>query len=135
MDIQLASKLRAVANGNGRFAPEAFSFLYEALPYAVELAGKQDAEGTERHVTGQEVLSGMRAFASKLFGPLAAPVWRSWGIQSTLDWGEVVFMLVDAGLLRRQETDTKEDFRDGFDFDEAFVEAYRVELDAVEGKS
>lgn len=94
---------------------------------AVKLAGKEALEGVERHVTGQQVLAGMRDHAAAQFGPLAAQVWRSWGVRSTLDWGKVVFLLVDNGLLNRQESDTLDDFRDGFDFDEAFVRDYEVE--------
>ena len=113
---------------DGRYSPEAFRFLFEALPHAVRIAGKDKAEGTGRHVTGQEVLEGMRAHAEQLFGPLAAAVWRSWGVRETIDWGRVVFLLVENGLLNRQESDTIEDFRAGFDFDEAFVRQYRVPL-------
>ena len=120
--------LRKLALTDGRYSPEAFNFLFESLPEAMRLAGKEKAEGTERHVTGQEVLSGMRHHAEQLFGPLAAAVWRSWGVSETLDWGRIVFLLVENGLLNRQESDTIEDFRDGFDFDEVFVRRYRVKL-------
>jgi len=94
----------------------------------MRLAGKEQAEGTERHVTGQEVLSGMRAHAVQTFGPLAASVWHSWGVHRTIDWGEIVFLLVENGLLNRQESDTIEDFRAGFDFEEVFVRQYRLQL-------
>ena len=107
------------------------TFERSSSPYyreAVRLAGRDEAEGTERHVTGQELLQGMRAHALDLFGPMAAQVWRSWGISETLDWGNIVFLLVEAKLLNRQETDTIEDFRAGFDFDEAFVQTYRPKL-------
>ena len=102
--------------------------LFESLPHAIQLAGKEHAEGSGRHVTGQEVLAGMRAYATQLFGPLAAAVWRSWGVRETIDWGRIVFLLVDNGLLNRQEQDTIEDFRAGFDFEEVFVRQYRVPL-------
>jgi uncharacterized repeat protein (TIGR04138 family) len=79
----------------------------------------------------------MRQYALQLFGPLAAQVWRSWGVHQTIDWGRIVFLLVDAKLLNRQESDRVDDFRDGFDFDEAFVHGYRPTLpgdwDAGEG--
>lgn len=113
---------------DGRYSPEAFRFLFESLPQAVRLAGKEHAEGSERHVTGQEVLAGMRAHASHLFGPLAAAVWRTWGVRETIDWGRIVFLLVEGGLLNRQESDTVEDFASGFDFDEVFVREYHVAL-------
>lgn len=113
---------------DGRYSPEAFRFLFDALPHAMRLAGKENAEGVGKHVTGQEVLEGMRLLASQLFGPLAAAVWRSWGVNETLDWGRIVFLLVENGLLNRQDSDTIEDFGAGFDFDETFVRQYRVPL-------
>ena len=67
----------------------------------------------------------MRHHAQEVFGPLAAQVWRAWGVRETIDWGHIVFLLVEAGLLNRQDSDTIEDFRDGFDFEEAFVKDYR----------
>jgi uncharacterized repeat protein (TIGR04138 family) len=115
-----------LAQKDGRFSPEAFQFLFESLPHAARLAGKEEAQGTDRHVTGQELLAGMRDYATQLFGPLAAQVWRSWGIHETLDWGRVVFLLVENRHLSRQESDTIEDFRAGFDFEQIFVRDYRV---------
>jgi len=120
--------LLEVARADGRFSVEAFRFLFESLDDAVKLAGKQNAEGLERHVTGQEVLLGMRAHAQRAFGPLAAEVWRSWGLRTSLDWGRIVFLLVDAGLLARREEDSIDDFRTGFDFEHAFVEQYEVTI-------
>jgi uncharacterized repeat protein (TIGR04138 family) len=73
----------------------------------------------------------MREHALRTFGPLAAEVWRSWGVRETLDWGRIVFLLVEAGLLNRQETDTIEDFREGFDFEEVFVRRYTPSLGSL----
>jgi uncharacterized repeat protein (TIGR04138 family) len=120
--------LRKLALKDGRYAPEAFQFLYDSLDHAVKLAGREQSEGPERHVTGQELLAGMRAHAIEQFGPLAGAVWRAGGIRDTLDWGRIVFLLVEEGMLNRQETDSIEDFRSGFDFDAAFVRAYQPRL-------
>lgn len=120
--------LRKLALKDGRYAPEAFQFLYDSLDHAVKLAGREQSEGAERHVTGQELLAGMRQYAIEQFGPLAGAVWRAWGIRDTLDWGRIVFLLVEEGMLNRQESDSIEDFRSGFDFDAAFVRAYQPHL-------
>lgn len=117
-------RIAEVARRDGRYAPEAFRFLFESLEAAIQLAGKGEAEGAERHVSGQEVLAGMRELARRQFGPLAPDVWRSWGVRETLDWGRIVFLLVDAKLLNRQDEDSVDDFRDGYDFEEAFVTNY-----------
>ena len=127
----MSDPLRRLALRDGRYSPEAFRFLFESLDHAVRLAGKEEAEGTERHVTGQEVLRGMRAYASEVFGPLAAHVWRSWGVNSTMDWGRIVFLLVDEGMLKRQDEDDIEDFREGFDFERAFETEYIPEVPQV----
>lgn len=127
----MSDPLRNLALRDGRYSPEAFRFLFDSLDHAVRLAGKEQAEGAARHVTGQEVLTGMRAFAKETFGPLAAHVWRAWGVRDTMDWGRIVFLLVEEGLLKRQDGDSIEDFRQGFDFDEAFVRGYRTELPAA----
>jgi len=126
----LSDPLRKIAAEDGRYAAEAYQFVFESLEPAVRLAGRENCEGHERHVSGQELLAGMRAHAADTFGPLAGHVWRSWGLKRTVDWGEIVFVLVRAGMLNRQDTDSVEDFRDGFDFDEAFVDGYELKLPA-----
>jgi uncharacterized repeat protein (TIGR04138 family) len=121
-------QLRQLALSDGRYSPEAFAFLFASLEHAVRLAGKDAAQGAERHVTGQELLAGLRENAIETFGPLAAHVWRAWGIKSARDWGTIVFLLVDASMLKRKDSDKPEDFDQGFDFDEVFVERYRPPL-------
>lgn len=124
-----------VAKSDGRYRLQAYQFLFDALDTTVELAGKQGTSGQDKHVSGKELLEGMRVHATRLFGPLAAQVWRSWGVRETADWGRIVFNLVDHEMLRRQDTDSIEDFDDGYDFDEVFVASYTpalpVELDAA----
>lgn len=124
--------LRKLALSDGRYSPEAFRFLYESLEYALRLAGREHAEGTDRHVSGREVLAGMKACALQQFGPLSAHVWRSWGVRESLDWGRIVFLLVEHGMLKRQDGDKLEDFSENFDFDATFEQAYRPQVPKLE---
>lgn len=126
--MALPDDIHALAIQDGRYAPEAFRFLFEALEQAVRESERERPEGGARHVSGQQVLDSLRRLALDTFGPLGAEVWRRWGIQSTLDWGRIVFLLVDAGMLRRQDSDTIEDFRDGYDLDAELVTAYQPAL-------
>ena len=114
--------LEPILTRDPRYTVEAYFFVRDALDHTVRQLA------TPRHISGQELLDGMRVHATRLFGPLAAQVWRTWGVRSTLDWGRIVFNLVESELLRRQDTDTIEDFRDGYDFDEVFVRAYEPKL-------
>ena len=43
-----------------------------------------------------------------------------WNIQKCRDFGDIVFNLVDFGILGRTENDSLEDFEGGYSFEEAF---------------
>jgi uncharacterized repeat protein (TIGR04138 family) len=71
-------------------------------------------------VTGRELLSGIRTYALAQFGPMAMTVLDEWGVTRCEDFGEIVFNMVDAGLLSKTDSDSREDFQGGYSFDEAF---------------
>jgi uncharacterized repeat protein (TIGR04138 family) len=102
-----------------RFHRDAYSFLREALDFTQKLIGKENL-GKVRHVTGQELLDGIRRFALQQFGPMSVTVFEEWGIHNCQDFGEIVFNMVENGLLAKTEKDTRADFQNGYDFTEAF---------------
>jgi len=53
-------------------------------------------------------------------------VLEQWGVSRTENVGEIVYLLVEHGLLFREEEDRKEDFEDIYDFRDAFDDSYRV---------
>lgn len=119
---------RKVLARDARYDVNAYRFVFEALAYTQRLY-ERDPESREpgrRHVTGQELLEGIRDCAAAQFGPLAPVVFRSWGVMRTEDFGEIVFNLVEAGLMGKTETDTRKDFANGYDFDEAFDTPVRI---------
>ena len=106
-----------------RYSREAYQLVREALDFTQKLISKEN-RGTIRHVTGQELLDGIRQFALQQFGPMAATVLEEWGIRNCRDFGEMVFNMVESGLLAKTETDTREDFQNGYDFADAFSKPY-----------
>jgi uncharacterized repeat protein (TIGR04138 family) len=110
--------VEAIVARDPRYRPEAYSFVMLALGFTV---ARLEAP---RHVTGQELLEGIRLYALQEFGPMVKTVFEHWGVQGTLDFGHVVFNLVEAGQLGRTETDRLEDFAGGYDFEAAFVRDY-----------
>lgn len=110
--------VRVVASKDGRYDLHAYLFVFEALEYTLKRAGKR------RHVTGRELLDGVREFALINFGRMGKVVFNQWGITETADFGRIVFSLVDAGLMSKTDTDTLEDFTGGFDFSETFEKGY-----------
>jgi len=128
---EFEASLRRVLEQDLRYRPEAYQFLLEALDHTIECLGRKQRTGDERHVSGRELLEGVRDLALERFGFLAPGVFLQWGVRTTLDFGEIVFNLVDARLLKRRPEDRKEDFRDVYDFrdvfDRGFVESFRWE--------
>lgn len=115
-----------------RYDREAYYFVREALDYTQEKVCKRSG-GRPRHVTGKELLEGIREYALKQFGPLAMFVLNEWGIHRTEDFGEIVFNMVDAGLLLKTKDDKKEDFANGYDFEEVFKKPFLPESKQVKG--
>ena len=115
------NRLVALAERDGRYRKAAYLFLYAALEYTVRRLGRDQAKTQpERHVTGQELSRGIAEFAREQYGPMTRSVLEHWGIRRTRDFGEMVFLLVDAGMMSKMEEDRIEDFVDVYDFDKEF---------------
>lgn len=89
---------------DGRYARDAYAFVMDGLDHTVRALDER------RHVTARELLEGSCRFARARYGMMAYDVLRAWGITSGSDVGEIVFQLVDAGLLSRRDEDAREDF-------------------------
>ena len=114
------NQLEALVQRDSRYTVEAYFFLREALDYTVRSLDKP------RHVSGQELLDGIRKYALSEFGPITRRVLSEWGIHACIDFGNLVFNLVEEGLLGKTEEDSIEDFTPGYDFEAAFIEPFRA---------
>jgi uncharacterized repeat protein (TIGR04138 family) len=127
--------LMDVARRDPRYAYEAYEFLYDALEHTQKMLGRAPAEPTradapaEHHVCGAELVAGLCDLARKDFGRMARVVFKQWGIERTGDWGEVVFNLIDANLLTKTDSDSRDDFRDLFDLDEVLLDHFQITLE------
>jgi uncharacterized repeat protein (TIGR04138 family) len=106
-----------------RFHRDAYGFMREALDFTQKLIGKEN-QGKVRHVTPQELLDGIRQYALAQFGPMAITVFEEWGIRQCKDFGEIVFNMVEIGLLAKTEKDNRDDFQNGYDFTNAFCKPF-----------
>ena len=125
-------KLDELVRTDPRYAYEAYEFLFVALAHTQKLLGREPRDGSsteqEYHVRGPELLAGVRDLALQEFGLMARTVFRMWGINSTADFGEIVFNLIEAGLMSKTDEDTRVDFHDVYDLDEALTQGYRIEI-------
>ncbi len=136
--------LAEVVRQDPRYAYEAYEFVFYALHHTQKLLGHEQAAAVERgelpagsepqhHVTGPELLDGIRDLALREFGRMARTVFRLWGIERTDDFGEIVFNLIEAGLMSKTDEDSREDFRGVYDLDRALLEGFQIQLDEARG--
>jgi uncharacterized repeat protein (TIGR04138 family) len=111
-------KILEIVDRDLRYAFRAYEFTRLAVTYASEVFF-----GTGTHVSGAELLEAIREFALERYGLLTRDVFRSWGVRTTEDFGEIVFHLVEAGLLSKTDEDSLADFRDVYSFDDVFSTA------------
>src|SRR5512140_2742826 len=113
-------KIEAILEKNTDYKFEAYTFVLAALHDTVSRLKKP------RHITGRELALGIRKYALDQFGPMVTTVLHHWGIRTTLDFGKIVYALIDVQLLSRQPEDKLEDFDKVYEFEEAFGK-YKIE--------
>ena len=118
-EVSFEEALGLIHAKDPRFHGDAYRFVREALDHTQKTTGK-DTRGHVRHVSGQELLEGIRDFALGQFGPMAMMVLNEWGVNTCEDFGDIVFNLVEIGLLAKTEKDSRTDFAAGYDFYDAF---------------
>ncbi len=116
--------LRDAMVKNPRYRADAYVFVCEGVNYTCSRLGER------RHVSGRELVEGLCDLAVERFGYLAPTVLKHWGVTSTEDFGEIVFILVEHGLLGRSPEDSKADFQKLFDLEKTLRERYRMDDDA-----
>jgi uncharacterized repeat protein (TIGR04138 family) len=110
----LEAALAEIRKRDGKYNERAYVFVLAALEFA------QTKLTARRHLTGVELAWACRDFALEQFGMLANSVLTHWGIHTTDDFGQIVFMLIEVGLLASQASDRLEDFERVYDFAEVF---------------
>jgi len=125
-DLEFSEIVDLICKEDGRFDRKAYTFIRQALDSTVKDLKKKQPERTEKsqHVSGAELLHGVRNFALDQYGPLAKTVLNGWGITRCSDFGDIVFNLIEYNVFSKTENDRREDFAEVYDFEEAFVKPF-----------
>jgi uncharacterized repeat protein (TIGR04138 family) len=115
---ELMATIETIAAREGDFRPDAYLFVLESLERVLTDLDRR------RHISGEELLEGIKDHARERFGPMAKDVLNAWGVHNTLDFGRIVFQLVEAGLLTKTPDDSLSDFIDKYDFTQVFEVDY-----------
>ncbi len=121
--ISIEEAIEQIVKKDGRYHTDAYQFVREALDFTVKQQKKGGAI-QQQHISVAELLQGIREYALQQFGPLALTVLNYWNIRVCEDFGEVVFNMVSMRILKITEKDTREDFKNGYDFDETFLRPF-----------
>lgn len=109
---------------------QAYLFIKEALSSTQESLRRKTAshpDDESAHISGRELLEGIRVLASRQYGMLAPTVFAWWGVHGTADFGRIVFELVELGELRRTDNDHLSDFEGVYAFEDAFLHDYVID--------
>jgi uncharacterized repeat protein (TIGR04138 family) len=126
-DLDFAEVVDLICKEDTRYDKAAYFFVRQGLDHTVGALKKTDPSRAQRsqHVSGRELLEGLRVHALEQFGPLAKTVLESWGVGRCSDFGEIVFNLIEYNIFSKTESDRREDFANIYDFDEAFVKPFQ----------
>lgn len=123
METDFNTIIEDICEHDKRYKADAYEFVMEALTFT------QKKYKCVTHVSGEDLLKGMKDLLMEKFGPMTITVLEYWGIQSTEDFGNVVFKLVERKVLSKTEDDHIEHFRNAYDFQEVFERGYRKKLE------
>ena len=123
MESDFYKKIEEITKKDSRYQHDAYEFVMQALWFT------QNKLKRKGHVAGRELLTGIKEFALEQYGPMTRSVFEHWGIKATQDFGEIVFNMVENGLLGKTEKDSREDFKNIYDFSEAFDSKELFRLD------
>jgi uncharacterized repeat protein (TIGR04138 family) len=118
--INFDEELEKIIAKDRRYTREAYLFVREALDHTQKLIGKPPKDDAPRHVSGQQLLNGIREYGLQQYGPMTMAVLNEWGLHCCEDFGEIVFNMVENSLLAKTEKDTRDDFKGGYSFEDAF---------------
>jgi len=114
MNTNFINKINDIVAKDARYKFDAYEFVMQALFFTQKKLKRKD------HVSGKEILEGIKEHLLSQYGPMAKTVIEHWGIYTTSDFGQIVFNMINAGLMKKTQDDSLEDFKDVYDFKDAF---------------
>ncbi|MEM8679495.1 MAG: Minf_1886 family protein [Planctomycetota bacterium] len=128
--------VKKILEADSRYDWEAYRFVREALAYAHDVLKMDGTESVpegesgegrvERHLTGQMLCEAIRVYAIEQYGYMARVVLENWGVKKTSDFGDIVYNLINAGLMKKSKEDRREDFNDVYDFETVFDKSFKI---------
>jgi len=117
--LKMKKNLEQIAGEDGRFSPPGIRFVYEGLGFTVKKITVEPS-----HVSGQMLCEGLKKLAIQKWGRMAKAVLNAWGIKTTRDFGEIVYLMIKNEWMSSQPTDSIDDFNNVYDFKAVFKDQF-----------
>lgn len=118
-----------------KYHPDAYRFVDQALRHtqrrlcrSAENARDEELDEEAAHISGPELLNGIRELAINEFGLMTIPVFRHWGVKATDDFGRIVFDFIERGAMRKTDRDQLADFFGVYEFAQVFDQDYQIDM-------
>ena len=120
-----AEVVKKIAQEDPRYETEAYLFVRRSLDFTWKKSGKTAVKGKAKHISGRELLDGIRELALEEYGPMTKTLFENWGIKKTDDFGQIVFNLVNYKVFGKSENDSPRDFENYYNFKDAFLKPFQ----------
>ncbi|MFT7638562.1 MAG: putative repeat protein (TIGR04138 family) [Pirellulaceae bacterium] len=124
-DDPYGSELASNELASNDFDPDALDSEFDEVQFE---EADDVSEQSESHLTGQQLCEAIRIYAVEQFGYMAQTVLGSWGLRSTSDFGDIVYNLISVELMKKSDSDRREDFNDVYDFEEVFKQRFKITM-------
>jgi uncharacterized repeat protein (TIGR04138 family) len=130
----MKKSIEQIALEDGRYKIDAIRFVYKGLGHTARIEvdesdGAEESEqvisGHPNHVSGQELCQGLRHMAIDKWGRLAKVVLNHWGVRTTRDFGEIVYLMIHHKWMSAQAEDSIDDFNEVYDFQTVFEDQFK----------
>jgi len=118
--------IEQIASSDGRYHHEALRFVYEGLGATVRKLSNETPHAKVGHISGQDLSKGLGELAIEKWGRLARVVLNNWGVSTTADLGNIVYLMIENHWMSAQPSDNLEDFEDVFDFETVFEKQFKI---------
>ncbi|MEW6170565.1 MAG: Minf_1886 family protein [Candidatus Omnitrophota bacterium] len=116
-------KINLIIEKDKRYKADAYEFTMQALHFT------QNKLNRSGHLTGKELLEGIKEFGLDKYGIMLKNLLEYWGLTSTDDFGEIVFNMINYGLMSKTDNDSKNDFKNVYSFNLAFDIKEKITLE------
>ncbi len=136
-------RLASVVSRDARYPIDAYEFVLEAIASARtrrrrarlkprgEKSAKKPVDPIRTHVTGRDVCDLVKELAVEKYGFMARMMLDRWGVRSTSHIGDIVYNLIEAGELEKNDADARADFDEVFDLHAELERLHAAELERI----